>query len=887
MGLFSSKKKIFVSSVVYNLAGDETERPDYLKSLVLGNIITEVNFDVAETIQSGYIKGPGIKMRNFFRWARDNDDFSTKIGMPHGGMTTVGDIDKSVIAANIPHDPGDTVSVAEAVFDVADFYYWADQYMWENHRDLQETEWVSDFDDATGEVVITFEDTSTERFTPVDFEASAGYIYATYSITGEGSEGPVVDGTPEDIGDDPFPDTSGWTAGASSSTPHTESLDTTTTIVVTYSDGSPGSTTGPTTVTGSGDWDETHSEWSKEEYQGMHPTEDRLWSLRSFLILDQSAHVEPIETIDVVNEDMGGGVTKTTTTTTVTDTIVYDRTVQTNTQDITIQTFDGPYVFIYKIGSGIPALDAAVTSETPTEQYFPFIPARLDNQFIDETHYTEAYPIVKKAYKKATGGQYDKFVEKVADNEKLSDIDYTYVMFGVSLNVIENDCRRYLYEFFSKLMDSQSHDSAAYAAWKVQNDTYNDASAAYETWKAAQANESDPLFGTPEPSVPDSVSLPTNEVVIKSTGTLNTNFDMRITWQSIEEETGTGLLEPERKAGELWFSQAPTENINIRLFKKISELNVDNTYLNFQVDEDNWKRLHLKGMVHRNYIYKGKYVEIGTKEALDDADESGFIVPMHYETYRQMPLTKSTQMATACTFAVFNCYVVKKVKWYQRGIFKIILIVVVIAISIYFPPFGAAGGGILGSGAAVGAALGFSGLMGLIVGAVANFIAATLLMKVISIGATAIFGAKIGAIIGAVAGTIAIAVGGSLMQGGTFSSAMSSLTRIDNIINLANSVGGGIQQYVNASIKEIGEKMTRLQDQYDQEQKELDKLYAQNFGYGRASFDAMRLTDYEPYIPEGPGVFMSRTLMTGSDNAQMTLDYVTNFAKMTISTELP
>lgn len=884
MGLFSSKKKIYVSSVVYNLAGDETERPDYLKSLVLGNIITDVNFDVAETIQSGYIKGPGIKFRNFFRWAQNNYDL---VGMPKGGMITVSDIDQTVIAANVPHDPAETVQIHEALYDVADFFYWADQYMWENHRELHETNWVADYDDATSEVVITFEDTSTERFTPSDFDATAGYIYATYSLTGPGSENPVVAGTPEDIDDDPFPSTAGWTAGAATSVPHTESLDTTTTVVVTYSDGSPSSTTGPTTDTSSGDWNETHSEWSKEEYQGQHPTEDRLWSLRSFLFLDQSAHVEAIETVDVVNEDMGGGVTKTTTTTTVTDTIVYDRTVRTDTQDITVQTFGGPFIFIYRIGSGIPELDDAVEFTIPEEQYFPFIPARLDNQFIDEDHYADAYPIVKKAYRKATGGQYDEFIEKVKDNEKLSDIDYTYVVFGISLNVIENDCRRYLYEFFHKLMNDQSTDSAAYEAWKIQNQTYIDESSAYEDWRTAQSNPGDPLFGTAQPSVIAASALPTNEVAIKSSGELPTNFDMRITWQSIEEETGTGLLEPGRKAGEIWFGQGPTETIVTGLFRSLNTLKVDQIYLNYQVDADSWKRLKIVGMVHRNYIYKGKYVEISAKEALDDADESGFIVPLHYETYRSLPLTKSTQMATANTFAVFNCYIVKKVKWYQTGIFKVILMVVIIAVSIYFPPFGAAGGGILGSGAAVGAALGFSGLLGVIVGAVANYIATMLISKIIAIGATAVFGAKLGALIGAIAGTVALAVGGSLMQGNTFSSAVSSLSRIDNIMNIANSVGGGIQQYVAASINEIGQKMANLQEQYKAEQKELDKLYAQNFGYGRASFDAMRLTDYEPYIPESPGVFMTRTMLTGSDNAQMALDYVTNFAKMTLSTDLP
>lgn len=883
MGLFSGKKKIYVSSVVYNLAGDEADRPDYLKSLVLGNVLTNVNFDIADTVQSGYIKGPGIKMRNFFRWAQDNYDL---IGMPLGGMITVGDIDNAVLAANIPHDPTETVEIAESVFDVADFTYWAEQWMWENHPDLFNTEWVSDYDDTTLEVVITLEDTSEHRFVPTDFDGAASYIYATYTVTGEGSEGPIIPGSLVDLDDGPFPSLTGWTEITNDVTIHTETLDTEVTVVVTYSDGSPGSTDTTSSST-TGDWDEIHATYEKTEYQGQDPLADRLWSLRSYLSLVQQANVVPITTVDSVDEDMGGGVTKTTTTTTITDTVVYDRSSQTDIQDITVQTFAGPFVFIYKLGSGIPALDAAVEIENPTEQYFPFIPARLDNKFIGEEHYTEAYPLVKKAYKKATGGKYDQFIDKIADNEDLSDIDYTYVMFGVSLNVLENDCRHYLYRFFSKLMDSQSTGGAAYEAWKLQNSEYINSAISYDEWREAQSDPESSLFGTIAPIINPSASIPTNEMVIKSSGELDTNFDMRITWQSIEEETGSGLLEPDRKKSEIWFTQGVTETVLTGLHQASKAIKVDVTYLNYQIDEAHWSRLVIKGMVHRNYIYKGKYVEIGTKDALDDDDESGFIVPFHYDTYRQMPLTMSTQMATSSTFAVFNCYVVKKQKWYQTGIFKIILIVAIIAISIYFPPFGAAGAGILGSGAAVGAALGFSGLIGLIVGAVANFIAATLLMKIISIGATTVFGSKIGAIIAAVASVVAMTVGGTMMQGGSFSTALSSLTRIDNIMNLASAVGGGVQQYVAGSIREIQQKMIALQESYAEEQKKLDALYAENFGYGRAAFDAMRLTDYEPYYPESRDVFLSRSLMTGSDNIQMQLEYVTNFADMTLSTDLP
>lgn len=883
MGLFGSKKKIFVASVVYNLAGDEADRPNYLKSLVLGKFLTDSPYDMSTTLHSGYIRGPGIKLRNFFRWSTSNYGY---IGVPQGGFVSVSEIDNDVLAEAIPHDPDQTVTVSTSTFDVADFYYWAAQYMWVSHKDLFDTEWTSDYDETTNQITITFEDESSEAFTPVGFDPDASYIYATYSLSGAGSEDPVVPGSTVVLATgDSWPSIVDWDEVSYLTTPHTETLDTTVSSVASFSDGRPDETTGPTTTSSSGSWTEIHGEWSKEEYQGQDPDEDRLWTLRSFMYQDQLSHIDPVTTTNTTTEDIGGGVTKTTVTTTVVDTIILDRSYRVDTQDVTVQSFDGPYVFIYEIGSGNPELDALVNYEVTGDQYFPFIPARLDNKFISEDNYSEAYPLVKKAFKKSIGGDFDDFVEKIADNEKLSDIDYAYAVFGVSLNVQEQACREYIYRFFSELMASQATGSGAYNAWLVQVELYNDAQAEWNTWKAAQSNPADPLYGTPAPTVPAYPVLPSNEVIIKADGELDTNLDMRISWQSIEETTGTGVLDATQKVGDLWFTQSPTTVIMTGPFNS-TPLRVDHAYLNWQVDEDNWKTLHLVGMVHRNYIYKGKYVEIGTKEALDDEDESGFIVPLRYQTFRSMPLTKSTQMGTACCMAVFNCYVIKKVKWYQRGWFKIFLIIVVIAISIAFPPFGGAGAGILGSAATVGAALGFSGALAIVVGTVANFVAAAILTKIIGMASTAILGDKIGAIVAAVASTVAIAVGGGLMNGQTFSASVGQLSSMSGIIGLSNSVAGGIQQYVNASIQDIQQSAQAFQKQYDSERNRIEDLYASNIGSDRAAFDPLNLTGYVPYTPETPEVFLGRTMMTGSDNIEMAQAYVTNFAELTLSTKL-
>ena len=62
---FKSKKKIYVSSVVYNLSGEPAERPNYLPTALYGAVMNQSSDrTVANGIQSAYIGGPAIKYKS-------------------------------------------------------------------------------------------------------------------------------------------------------------------------------------------------------------------------------------------------------------------------------------------------------------------------------------------------------------------------------------------------------------------------------------------------------------------------------------------------------------------------------------------------------------------------------------------------------------------------------------------------------------------------------------------------------------------------------------------------------------------------------------------------------------------------------------------------------
>lgn len=829
MGLFSSTKT-YVSSTLYNLAGPEVERPNYLKSLIVGNVLFSTKFNVGETLRSGYIRGPGLKIRNYFRWAQDN---YSDIGVPIGYLGGRVDIDNGLVAAEIPHGVGETVRVEVIRVEEADYSYWAEQHMAANYPEFIETEWTSDIDETTGDITITFADTTTATFTPVDFDNGATYLYATYQITDDTGSGPPDVGAETSIGSSgTFPSTAGYTLVS-----HT--------------------TTGLISVV------ETWV-YEKTEYMGQDPEPgtDRTYELKTTL------------TFREYRDGFG---------------VVTDRSTQTDTQKLFVMIWGDAQYYIYKIGSGNAVLDDLVRGETGDGEYVPFIPIRLENEFLSATHLPDAYALAKRAFRKAGGGNLDKIIEKVADHETLDDFDFVYVMYGVSLNCLDNSAREYLYRFFDRCRLSQVTDSVGFGTWQGDQIAYDTAVAQWEEWKLAQSDSLDPLFGDPEPVIPTRPASASNSVRVKSSGTLDTNVDMTVSWLHIDLDTGAGLGKPGAKKGDYWLTVEPNLPGSDKFYSRNSILageRIENTTfaIHWQDEADSWNKLTVYGAYHKNTIYNKKSVIITAKEALEDPEDSGFLVPLHYATVRDMRLIDSTQMCTACTYLVINTYKVVKTGFFGSTFFKIFIFAAVIALTIAFPPLG---GAVSSFATSVGVAVGLTGILATIVGTVIVQLMTMIISKILAKVATAVLGEKFGAIFAAVATFAAVAFGTGLANGQSLSAIWSGMMSAPNLINLSMALGNGIAGYASASAKEFQQKTQEVLKEYAVESKQISQLFAETIGYGTGVINPMGLTDSSVgNVRETEAQFLSRTLMTGTDIAEMSMDMLTDFAELTLSTDL-
>ena len=906
MGLFSLKKTVAVSSTVYNLAGDEIDRPNYLKSSMFSAVLNPTNSKqlVGETLVNNYLSGPGIKQRNFFNWAVS----SNYDGLPSASIDRISPLDKADVIPHIPLSATpDVVPNVQSVFITdADYTYHSEKYMMDNHPTLYKSNWVSDYDSNTGDITIQFEDTTSVVFTPSSYDISKRYIIAYYYEIIPERDDNVVNGSTTVGESNPsnLPDNTGFSLVSTTDLTTTSySLEQETEVVKTYSDSTP-STTDTTYTYTPASYTKTKSEYFKSEYQGVTGTDNETYVTETTNIIDEYREVESNEVVTVEYNDMGGGVTETVTTTVTTETLspLYDYTV--NYKDVISSTLVGNnQLFIYEIGSGNSILDALEETQVSisSPEFYPTIPIRLDNVSITDTEYVNngLYADAYKAYRKSMGytSSFTGLVDNVEENEDLDEIDYSYIMYGVPLNVIENSSRKFIYNFLKSLISYQTTNGTTMANFIADVGIYETKVAELQVWMAAQSDILDPLYGTSRPELPSLEEPETSTLAVRSFGPTKGILDNRLTWISIEEEVFTGLGKIDAVKDEVWIEKGTLFewesgydfNSNTEFPDQFREQNeIEEIFIYHQVSDTSYKRLHIYGLTHRNYIYEGKSVKITAYESLDDNDISGFIIPLHQPTLKSMSIVDVTQMSTSNSYIVFNSYKIYKQKWYQTFLFKIVIVIAIIALAVYIGPaaYGAVPG-LLGTNLAVGAALGLTGISAIIAGAIANAIAALILTKVISLVSTELLGDQIGSIVAAVTTFIAMTV----IAGGLDPSSFSSFLSTDKILQLTNVLANAYSGYTQANIENINQKIIENREEYESELDYIKNLMSELTGTNNLYFDPLTLTDTSKgndsstiggYVPESLDEFIHRTTMTGDDIVEVTLAMVNEYSDLNL-----
>lgn len=521
---------------------------------------------------------------------------------------------------------------------------------------------------------------------------------------------------------------------------------------------------------------------------------------------------------------------------------------------------------VYCRNTGNAQFDSFFKEVVPLQRtYAPYIPIRTWNTFLSESYLPSTYKFAKRAFKKAVGSNnYNSLIADLKENKNIGDIDFAYIVLGVALNTPYKEGKQYIFTYLYNLwLNKQISDSISGDPEKIYGDKYKD-----------KINN------------PKQINIKSNYGSI--------NYNIWFEWGTMTHYYKTGQAKPGLKEGDYHFYAeneyyTDTDNDGDEVLRSI-----EHSYFCHQITPARYEVIELTNFTYANLIYKGKSVIYSALDALNGSDgpnETGFIIPLQEQSFKESGLVYTSQLAQSTYYCVFNCYVVKKVRWYQSGIFSFVLaivIAVVVTVVTWNPAAGgatasaAAGTGTAAAGAVATTAT--ASLASAIMINVVNAVAGMIVLNVLTDVAKEIFGDKLGSIIGTVVSMVVMNFASGISNGLSVSEALTQLSSASQMMKLANAVISGIKDAINTDTQEIYNKSQIMFTEYEQRMEDISKLQAELFNQ---TLDITSITDaLKSYSYEPRDSYLSRTLMTGSDIAEMTMDLIHNFTNYSMNTEL-
>lgn len=511
----------------------------------------------------------------------------------------------------------------------------------------------------------------------------------------------------------------------------------------------------------------------------------------------------------------------------------------------------------YSYGDGDARLNLFLKNlGSPKSTTFPAIVLKKKNQYLDTNRFYSKLPLAanywkttpeyrtSKVYARRMGITLDKMINLVRDNPDEKKIDYAFIQPGTIISSPNLCAAEYHFNYFNRLRLS-----------------YPDGKPAWDAWNAKTGSAM---------SKAEAKRCPAQSVHIVDPDDTKGTVNMEIVWRYMTYEEKTGTLAQkfevecgpkEEKIGEFRWKGA-TKNVKYDFTK---------LYLRKRLTDTTYAELMVCGLWHENYVYKGKSVKSGVWDAFNDPEGdygTGFLIPLDYEVFLSLSGRERLQLAQEALHIVFNCYKVVKERWYQTGLFKVVLIIIAIVIIVLswgtLAPYvtalyGSLYGGLvaLGVGLTVAAALAAI-LTALIV--IGVMVAINLVAKEAGEWAAEHWGPIWGAITQIVV-TVVLTWGIGTFAGDYFSIATTPMTLTQQVMMGASFIFSGLSTYTQYEMEQLMEEQKKWNSYVEDPNnpaKLLEQLWEENF-------PEMKLPAQMWFMPVEPlDSWLSRTL-AGTD----------------------
>lgn len=834
-------KKISVASSVSNLGGDVADRPQILKQVVIGGLLTGTDKTVSEVLTGTYLHGGGIKLRSFYKWANKPSGYNSVVGGSSSLLSQWQPINLPSVEPFIPRvAPYESITVLSAEVETDMALAFCTVWMKANHPLLLNTDWTAIYLTASNEFEVTLVDGTKYRFIQPGYLTSQSYLVAEYAILTTLKPIEQTFGEYEAVTPD-FPIV----------TPDWEEIN----YVVT-----PVDVNLPTRIQGGGfiagrieRIELIQAEYWRITFLGQIPGTTAKLYKKEIMYFNTEYEISNDGSYSVTRTyTQSDGSSYTATTVYIPQKVELVRLVKYDEIILKTELDTNGNLFIYGKGGDIPELNALFNLvSTNNEGYFPYIPLRIDNVSIAANG--TLYPWCKKAYRRSFGeNKFHELLDRLNENPDLDKMDYAYVVFGCSLNTSDASSLEYIYRLFKRYELLAGNGIAEYIAWRDQQ----------STWVASSENPDNTTWFWVSPDTTITITSPpanagaVRSITVGSDNNPTMNYNINIKWKAIEERLGGGIAKAGAKIGDIWVGTPPSSGLLGIVAGSYSII--------WQYAANAWKSITVIGLEYTNKVYGDKSVVITAQDALADASESGFIVPLNYAVFKEMSLIDATQLGVSCRYMVINAYEIRKQKWWEKWWGVLIIAIVSVGIGMATGLIGAGTVGIFGTAGAVGASVGLTGMAAVFLGSVINiFVASLLLQKVATPLIARILGDKWAAILMPLLMLAApLAFGGAGMS-------ITSMFQPENLLRITDAAVTSYTTYLQYEVSEINAEADKQMKQFATESKQISDKYQKEFGSGVTNLHLAK-----KIVAETADEFFARTQLTGSDIVELSKSFL-------------
>ena len=563
-------------------------------------------------------------------------------------------------------------------------------------------------------------------------------------------------------------------------------------------------------------------------------------------------------------------------------------------------------VYIYKKGSGVQALDDLFSSSSVEGRCLPIIPIKYDSNpgRSPDIHYIDKdsvgddailYKASKRLLARATDmTAYDGIIKNLKSIPDHGQINYGFIVHAVPVNSSSNSAKKYLYHFFNTF--GVALGGGVYEEYEARVELAKQSILDRNEWQEVHRsnygspNYLHPLWGTPAPKVYPYPTPPTFSFPFKMHTDSGVMLDYAVKWNNLTRSSGSGLYE-DMSVGEVRTIMVSSPPVITYPQATGGYAGHNSPTLNFtgkgskfrivyQKTADLWEEITVYGLHSTNIIHRSTGQTLRVQDAFNEEEESSFIIPLHTLPLREMNLVDVTQFSTSCTYLMLNYYKETKKKWYQTGLFKFIVIVAAVALTIFS----------MGKGLPVAikmlslaAAAGATALAIAIAKLAITALVALILSKLIINISVDLLGDVWGTIVGVIAAMYLSAVTGNYILGGNM--VFADFFSAQALMQMTTAVMVELSNVYEDRTNKILATAQFETDNMNKYMSELALMYQEEFNIeGLEKAQKHLLNMNASFLLNNPETFLHRTLLTGSDIAHTSMEAISTSLKLPLYT---